>query len=157
MRAFALEPQASVTMRFFPSVSGLPLQPRWDYDETATIAYNLCVQVGMLSRGIRGGDLTPRGANALDHRIVCPGVLGWSQNSAFAVNRTEEMLAAASDGQLMERIADWVTAPGWYSAAPEGAEGRVPNRSPATRSCSASAPVSGFYEAQVSSSAGGNP
>lgn len=147
VRAFMLEPQTSVTMRFLPNVMGEPIEPRRDYDDTATIAYNLCVQAGVSSQGYRGGDLQPRGGGANGERIRCPGAMGWADDSALqnSMELRLDALEAGDNAGLDALVAEMVLGPSWLTAPPADPLVPVPNYTPSTDSCAAGAGAVGAY------------
>lgn len=153
VRGFGFEPAPDgLSLRFFPRMSADPIGPRFDYDESATIAFNLCQQVAVTSGGYRGGDLTlPRaGLNGTD-RIRCPGVSGWAENVVL-INRVQLTMQIMREGEAVsipDTVADLVTSPSWYGAAPADPPVAPPQFVPVTRTCASGAGVGAYWEEQI--------
>lgn len=163
VRGFGLEPpQGQLQLRFYPQMDGEALAPRFDYDETTTLAFNLCQQIAVTSGGYRGGDLNIPRSNAAvgagtNARIWCPGAMGWSRDFVIT-NQTADLLERMEQGDsstLSQGIAALVTAEGWYGA-PQIDIREVPSsRPPATLECSANGGVGAMWYSDLAQEAQG--
>ncbi len=119
VRAWAPSFTDMTRQRFVARIGGSPLEPRYDYDDTQTIAFALCQTLESFGRGIRGSDVAPRrpGWPEAPARITCPGAAAWIEPPINAmipdfVFRRGEF----SNTDLNDAIAVLVTGRNWYGS-----------------------------------------
>lgn len=113
---YSLGPQ----MFFAASVEARPLAPRFDYDETAVMAFNVCRTLERPDGGSAGGDLQPRRLSATvggaDALLLCPAATTWTEG--LPINNAVADLVVwprrLRPGEDVERIAEIVTSTGWH-------------------------------------------
>ncbi|MDP3277766.1 MAG: hypothetical protein Q8Q09_21465 [Deltaproteobacteria bacterium] len=120
VRAVGVEYFVGPLFRFAGRVDSAAFGPRFDYDESMTLAFALCHTLESSSRGRRGGLLTPRAGYAqVNSRVICPGASAWPTVPPnpivpeFVVDPNR-----LSQDEQMQRIADLVMGPQWYGAIP---------------------------------------
>ena len=117
---FSLGPQ----MFFAASVEARPLAPRFDYDETAVMAFNVCRTLDRADGGSAGGDLQPRSISGTTARVaallLCPSATAWTEG--LPINNAVADLVIwprrLRTGEDVERIAELVTSSGWHGQGP---------------------------------------
>jgi hypothetical protein len=118
VRGYGYVIYGGIVQEFFARLDGAALAPRYDYDESATLAYQLCNTIENSSRGLRAADTAVRSSSlGSASRLLCPGAADWPEPP---VNRVLPELVwpprRLRPGEDVERIAAIIAGDGWYSA-----------------------------------------
>ncbi len=109
--------QQGITYFFDATADGLPNHTNRDYDDGATLAFNLCSTMESTSRGTLGPEVpAERGGG---RRLQCPAGAAWTQGNPFVINglitagACSRLFCGASDVGTAQRIAETLTAGAW--------------------------------------------